>query len=79
MVLLGILATACVIWNGLVEWGYPTSDPKYAGYALRRVGYTLATCTDVPPLQLLLAGLAVIIAAHRGTGAEPQATAHQSS
>jgi hypothetical protein len=70
VLILGLLVTACLISMGLLQWGYTSSDPRYSNYAIRRVGYTLATRTDVPAIQLILTGLFTTMAARRRPGSE---------
>ncbi|VTT99569.1 unnamed protein product [Gemmataceae bacterium] len=64
----GLLAVACVVTTGLTQWGQSPTDPRYAAHAVRRVGYSLATRTDVPAIQLGLTGLFVVFAARRRPG-----------
>ena len=66
----GLLAVAWVVTAGLTRWGQSPSDPRYAARAVRRAGYSLATRTDVPAIQLGLTGLFVMYAARRRPGSQ---------
>lgn len=71
----GLLAIACVVTTGLTRWGQAPSDPRYSARAVRRAGYSLATRTDVPAIQLALTGTFVVIAARRRPGSEREGNA----
>ena len=70
LVLFGVLSVACVVGGGLTSWGYSPSEPEFRRHAARRAGYSLATRTDVPAIQLCVTGIAVLIAARRRSGTE---------
>lgn len=70
LVVLGFLTVASVVGGGLANWWYSPSEPEFLRYAVRRAGYSLATRTDVPGVQLLATGMAVAIAARRRPGTE---------
>ena len=70
LVVIGFLSVACVVGGGLTNWWYSPADPEYLRYAVRRAGYSLATRTDVPAMQLLATGIAVVVSARRRSGTE---------
>lgn len=70
LVVIGLLSVACVVGGGLTNWWYSPGDPEYLRFAIRRVGYSLATRTEVPAIQLIVTGIAVMIAARRRSGTE---------
>jgi hypothetical protein len=73
LVVIGLLSVACVVGGGLTDWWYSPADPEYLRYAVRRAGYSLATRTEVPAIQLVVTGVAVVIAARRRSGTESPA------
>lgn len=70
LVVIGFLSVACVVGGGLTNWWYSPADPEFLRYAVRRAGYSLATRTDVPAIQLLVTGIAVVASARRRSGTE---------
>jgi hypothetical protein len=61
---LGAAGLAGLIGTELLTW-YPAASPTQRLYVAQRVLYVLGTNTDLPAVQLTLAGLALLLSARR--------------
>jgi hypothetical protein len=61
---LGAAGLAVIIGTELLTW-YPPASPTQRQYVAQRVLYVLATNTNLPAVQLTLAGLALLLTARR--------------
>jgi hypothetical protein len=60
----GLLAVVVLVGRELLTW-YPSVTLQHPRYITQRVLYTLATSTDLPAVQVFVAGIALWITAWR--------------
>jgi hypothetical protein len=61
---LGLTGLALLVGRELVTW-YPAVTPAQQKYIAQRILYALVTNTDLPVVQVILAGIALWFAARR--------------